>query len=97
MDTVPGGEKSSACRYHASRGQRYKYDGEAVVRLVWGYGSWGLAQELRSPLTSLGGDLGILTLVTQVGMGHELVNHQVHLPQLPGTEVLSASFVLQED
>lgn len=30
-------------------------------------------------------------------VGHELVDHQVHLPQLPRTEVLSASFVLQED
>jgi hypothetical protein len=28
---------------------------------------------------------------------HELVDHQVHLAQLPWAEVLTASFVLQED
>lgn len=49
-------------------------------------------------IRSLGsGDRRTLTLVTQVGVGHELVDHQVHLPQLPGAEVLPASFVLQED
>lgn len=40
------------------------------------------------------GVTGTLTLVTQVGVSHELVDHQVHLPQLSGTEVLPASFVL---
>lgn len=28
----------------------------------------------------LGGSQGPLTLVPQVGVGHELVDHQVHLP-----------------
>ena len=59
-----------------------------------GYGT-GLGA--RRPLASLGGGWGTLTLVPQVGVGHELVNHQVHLPQLPRAEVLPASFVLQED
>lgn len=40
---------------------------------------------------------GGLTLVAQVGVCHELVDHQVHLAQLPWAEVLTASFVLQED
>lgn len=56
----------------------------------------GPDRESRAPV-SLGGDSGTLTLVTQVGVSHELVNHQMHLAQLPRTEVLPASFVLQED
>lgn len=43
------------------------------------------------------GRTGVLTLVAQVRVGHELVDHEVHLPQLAGTEVLSARLVLQED
>lgn len=72
-----------------------------VVKLGSGDGSggrgFGTGLGARRPLASLGGGWGTLTLVPQVGVGHELVNHQVHLPQLPRAEVLPASFVLQED
>lgn len=71
-----------------------------TAKLGSGAQSAGLGRRLGSgvrPEASLGAGSGTLTLVTQVGVCHELVDHQVHLPQLPRTEVLSASFVLQED
>lgn len=90
MDRVPGGEKASACRYCAVGLGVGRHDSRAGQQTGQGQGS----------AAGLHGRLGrswILTLVAQVGVRHELVNHQVHLPQLPRTEVLPASFVLQED
>ena len=44
-----------------------------------GEGPWDWTRS-QVAMGQLGGGQGTLTLVPQVGVGHELVDHQVHLP-----------------